>query len=306
MRNSNGQDDPACFPGASTHIGAMGAFHPIAKLPSMIEDILPDFFCMKVLAAFEKYEEQDREKMLHALCDLSEETAADVICKKNDYPEDLLALRQHFIDSLGDPASLLEELMATYQKENIGFYLNDMDEKLVEQHLMDIARGKVRSALEAQFIKLTDKPPTPKNIKALCQGNALLYVLCRYFVEHLPAYTASLHAVKGLVAFLNMQKLCVLPENEMQRLLSDQIFPSLVGIEDYPPNVTDLLSVLKKEKLVTETTSTPGIFNSFKRKRKEINNSIKRQKQNEGFLKILQNSASTLKEKQDLFDCCQP
>ncbi len=235
IRNAKGIDNPSCFPGTLTRAAQMGAFHDIAQLPPTFEEKLAELMRAKVLALFKERlalvgSLKEKRDLLEALIGLTLNNALDVIKDQSTYPAVLLSIRQSFIEGLGSPIAIFDEV-----KEALDYEVDNEELICVNQALLDPARGDIALMLEEYFNKQLDSIP---NEEEKAQANpfakeelkpyqaAAIILAC--VEKHVPAYFQSKQKLLSLSSFIHLK----LPTMLSQGINKDNLgnfFDSLDG-----------------------------------------------------------------------------
>ncbi len=249
IRNAHGHDDPSCFPGYLTRIAQMGHYHSKIALTEGFKKKLAQFFKSKVFQAFKnnllELSADEQQALLRSLVDLNQGTALDIIKKPENYPQDLLSLRQAFIDALGNEYSLLEEFNSETSST-----LDADDRIYIQQHLIDITRGDIALALEEYARRLIDRPVSSADILALNpyqatepQQQQLFGHLLNIIVEKSVFYSNSLHQLRATAMYF---------ENKVNQMFNKsenaaQYFKELVdALECEEQTKPEMISALQK------------------------------------------------------------
>lgn len=208
IRNTHGSEDPSCFPGQLTRIGQMGNYHEVAQLPNDLNDVLKHYFRSKVFEQFKAKIEgvavQEQQQLLNAIINLNQLSARSIIDNPNSYDSTLLALRQAFLDALGNELKLFSEV-----KQQSTYAFEDDDLIYIQQHLVDIARGGIALALAEYAKRVNDRVATAADIDELSKldnvsrnQNILFKRMLLSIFNSVPSYQKSYCQLKNIAEFI--------------------------------------------------------------------------------------------------------
>lgn len=250
IRNAHGRDDPSCFPGYLTRIAQMGHYHSLGMLPEGFKKKLAHFFKSKVFQAFKdnllELAIDEQQALLRSLVDLNQETALDIIKNPENYPQDLLPLRQAFIDALGKEYALLEE----FNRET--FSALDADDLIyIQQHLLDITRGDIALALAEYAKRFVDRPVASADMLALNpyqetqpDKQRLFDKLLNIMVENSVFYSNSLHQLRAAAMYCENKVNQMFNQSENAAQYFKELIDSLECEEQAKPTMISALQQL--------------------------------------------------------------
>ncbi|HET9843643.1 MAG TPA: hypothetical protein VFP93_03185, partial [Gammaproteobacteria bacterium] len=227
IRNAHGPDDPTCYPGAITRCADMGSFHDVAQLPTTTKEWLSDYFKTKALATlaqeFTKLTTfEEKEALSSAIIQLTEGSINAIIQNPTNYPKEWLALRKHFIHSLGTSQENLEKILLEGTSP-----ITQADLIYIEQCLLDIGAGDRGQAFATFFNSNTDYIPSQEEIeqanpfKSHENAYALSKIMLDIILHLVPSYTKSMRQLKTLTEFLQQKVPALLQGQPLSEIIDD-------------------------------------------------------------------------------------
>lgn len=243
IRNTHGIDDPACYPGHLSRIAKMGSFHSIAQLPNTLEIMLEDYFKAKVLNIFQKMikeldDPSENSKLFHAIIDLRQDTARDIVKNPKQFSSLLLLLRAGFTTIMGTLPENCDAINAILKRQKL-LALDGSDMFYVKQYLHDIARGKIYYALETLYHQLTDSVPTVEDIlkanpfhpEEENKAHQLFKTILHSLLGQLPQYQKSNHKLNGLADCLKGKVCAIIAQPATLKEQLQKVFASIDFME---------------------------------------------------------------------------